>query len=75
MSDKMFLQASIDLHLYIIDPEFKGITSSRSISLTTLYDQVPEIDYAIFMTGMDELLLIERDGFCRRVSLETDLFL
>jgi len=75
MSDRMLLQASIDLHLYTIDWESKAITSSRLICLTPLYNQVPEIEHAIFMTGMDELLLIERNGFCRRVSLETDLFL
>lgn len=69
------LQTSLLLYVYVIDPEFKTmVLSYPEIDLSAWYNRVPKIVQTVFVSGSQELLVIEADGTCRIFSLTTSTF-
>ena len=61
--------------MYVLDEAFASMTARGSeIQLTRWYDGMPALRSLFFVTGTEELCLIERSGRARILSLITEQF-
>ncbi|KAG8783755.1 hypothetical protein FRC15_004586 [Serendipita sp. 397] len=68
-------ETSILLHVYIYDLEARTfIARGGAFNMTRWFLSVPEFTNLVFVSGTEDILLIQKDGLCRIFSLisETD---
>ena len=69
------LQPSIHLHRFVFDENYAHLHSQGSaINLSKWYDGIPRILGLLFVTGTDDLALVEGNGRVRMFSLATQMF-
>jgi hypothetical protein len=71
----IFLQPATHLHIYAYDLANKSLNARGSAeNLTRWYQGVPRCTHLLFVSGTEELLLVEKGGLCRIFSLVTANF-
>ncbi|KIM19859.1 hypothetical protein M408DRAFT_334238 [Serendipita vermifera MAFF 305830] len=68
-------ESSVQLDVYSFDSATKSFNARGSPEvLTKWYNRVPEVIHLLFVSGTEELLLVEKGGLCRIFSLVTANF-
>jgi hypothetical protein len=69
------LQSAVQLHIFVFDETFLSLRGQgNSSNLLGWYDELPEIQHMCFVSGIEELALVESSGRARIFSLITQQF-
>jgi hypothetical protein len=69
------LQSAVQLHIFVFDETFLSLRGQgNSSNLLPWYDELPEIQRMCFVSGTEELALVESSGRARIFSLITQQF-